>query len=229
MNVRSALDVVASLSMIAAAGALFWTMFSTPSRRRPDPPLPKGPVLVDTNATIGQTDAPVAIVEYADFECPYCLNFARDVLPSLEQRYISTGKVYLALRHLPIEKIHANAMMAANAADCAFQQGKGRAMHDSLFNSIRDFDSVNLIKRAPGLGLDPKVLETCAFSGVTAQVQKDMESARVLNVTTTPTFFIGHNEGNRLVTITQRINGLVTFQQFETLLDRVLSKEKAFR
>src|SRR5881628_2783703 len=81
----------------------------------------------------GRRDAPVTVYEMSDFQCPYCRDFALNTLPTLEREYVASGKVRFVFINLPLTKLHANAVAAAEAAMCAAQQQKFWPMHDLLF------------------------------------------------------------------------------------------------
>ena len=80
----------------------------------------------------GDANAPVAIIEYSDFQCPYCRKFYEDTLPTLIKEYVDTGKAKLVYRHFPLE-FHPAALVSAQASECAAEQGKFWEMHDAIF------------------------------------------------------------------------------------------------
>jgi protein-disulfide isomerase len=136
--VKSALDVFAAVLVIIVGTLALWrSLHSTRTpvaarEARPAPPLPTEPVSLDGAALKGSSSANIAIIEYSDFQCPYCAKFVRDTFPLLNRRYIETGKVLFAFRHLPLDNIHSLAHRAAENAECARQQGKFWEMHDAL-------------------------------------------------------------------------------------------------
>jgi protein-disulfide isomerase len=85
----------------------------------------------------GRADAPVTIVEFSDFQCPFCARHVRETLPQLEKEYIGTGKVRYVYRNLPLESIHSNAFRAAEAAACANESGKFWPLHARFFANQR--------------------------------------------------------------------------------------------
>ena len=98
---------------------------------------PKPPVKIsaDDDPIIGDPDAPITIIEFSDFECPFCARFHVQTLPLLLEEYIDQGKVKLVFRDFPIQSIHPNALPASVAAECANDQGKFKGMHDMLFEN----------------------------------------------------------------------------------------------
>src|SRR6185436_20936742 len=81
-------------------------------------------------ATKGRASAPLVMLEFSDFECPFCGRYSRETYPQVQREYVDTGKVRYVFRHTPIERIHPQAMKAAEAAECAGTQGKFWEMHD---------------------------------------------------------------------------------------------------
>lgn len=81
----------------------------------------------------GSPDAPVAIIEYSDFQCPFCRSFFDTTLPMIRKDYIATGKAQLIYRHFPLSEIHPMSEKSAEASECAAQQGKFWEMHDAIF------------------------------------------------------------------------------------------------
>ena len=156
-------------------------------------------VSLDDDPFKGDPDAPVIIVEFSDFQCPFCSRFFQQTLPQLEENYINTGKVKFVYRDLPLDSLHPNARPAHIAAECADEQGKFWEYHDILFenqgqwNRLASEDLENSLKQyAQDLSLDVPSFETCLSSDEIAdEVNKDVLDARSYGATGTPTFFIG--------------------------------------
>ena len=102
----------------------------------------------------GENNAKVTLVEFTDYQCPFCSRHYRQTWPQLEQEYIKTGKVKLVLRDMPLEAIHPQALKAAEAAHCAGEQGKYWEMHDRLFANQNALARKDLSDSAQALGLD---------------------------------------------------------------------------
>lgn len=164
----------------------------------------------------GNPDAPVTIVEFSDFECPFCAAFYQNTLPQIEENYIKTGKVKLVFRDFPLP-FHANAQKAAEAAECAGEQGKFWEMHDIIFDNQTTISAADLKNYAINLNLNSIQFNDCLDSGKYAdEVGKDMNDGSAAGVTGTPTFFIN---GEKLV-------GAQPFSVFEEILDKKLSGKK---
>ena len=108
---------------------------------------PKVPVKIsaDDDPIIGNPDAPITIIEFSDFECPFCARFHIQTLPSILEEYIDQGKVKLVFRDFPIQSIHPNALPASVASECANEQGKFREMHDMLFDNQNEWNNQEIV------------------------------------------------------------------------------------
>ncbi len=185
------------------------------------PPVPSLNVRGETFR--GDSGARVAIIEYADFECPYCGEYERQVFPQLLTDYIQTGKVKFFYRDLPLPG-HARALPAARAARCAGEQGKYWEMHDSLFAKQNALSAPALLDRAQTLGLDTAKFTECQSSEkYTADIQKSISEALKMGVDGTPTFFLGVVEPGGDVTISKRFAGTAPFDVFKSELDALLA------
>lgn len=148
-------------------------------------------------ATLGQNDAPITIVEFSDFQCPFCRNFWQDTLPSIKKDYIDTGKARIVYRNFPLS-FHPGAKPAAEAADCAGEQGKFWGMHDKIFaeqtklgQGTVNFTSDDLKKWATAIGLDKTKFNACLDSEKYAsEVEKDLAEGTADGVSGTPSFFV---------------------------------------
>lgn len=160
----------------------------------------------------GPAKAPVTVVEFTDFHCPFC----KQVLPTLTQLITRYGdKVKLVYKDFPIDQLHPGASKAHEAARCANEQGKFWSFHDKLFANATKTSPDELNAYASQLGLDVPAFEKCYSSGkYKAAVQKDIEEGRVLGVTGTPAFFIN----GRLV------SGAKPLESFTSVIDDELAR-----
>lgn len=134
----------------------------------------------------------LTIVEYADFQCPNCGRFARNTFPAIKELFIDTGKVRWVTRHLPLTTIHENAQAAAEASECANNQGRFDEYAEVLYNNQTALSSANLVTYAQQLGLNLGDFQACVDSRAEKErVDRDAAQARELNVSGTPAFFIG--------------------------------------
>jgi protein-disulfide isomerase len=163
----------------------------------------------------GDADAAVTIVEYADFQCPFCSRVEptlKDVLAKYK------GKVKLAYQDFPLAPIHPHAQMAAEASRCALAQGKYWEMHDAMLADQSRLDEADLVKTAAGLGMDQNAFESCLNSGrYKTAIQHDIEAGSHAGVSATPTFFING----------AFLNGAQPKAEFEKIIDSVLAATAA--
>jgi protein-disulfide isomerase len=174
----------------------------------------------------GDNAARVAIVEYADFECPYCELYEQKVSPQMLKSYVSNGKIKIFFRDLPLPT-HEHAELASRAALCAGSQDKYWEMHDKLFANQQDLSEGSLHDRAVALGLNTSKFDECLSSdSYTDEIRKSSAEAQALGVMGTPTFFIGtiSSDGN-VVTVNKRIAGARSYEFFKSALDGVLAAE----
>lgn len=166
----------------------------------------------------GPQAAPITIIEFSDFQCPYCGKFWKETLPRLEAEYVKPGTVRFVYRHFAILGQHSVA--AAQAAECAAEQGKFWEYHDKLFASQGPFafTAQNLKHYAKELGLDTAAFNQCLDSGKYAQkVEGETGTGQMLGLRGTPAFFIN---GRLLV-------GAHPFETFRSVIDEEVTKMKS--
>jgi len=171
-------------------------------------------VSADNDAVLGDSDAPVTIIEFSDYECPFCVRFYSETEKQIRSQYIDTGKVKLIYRDFPLTSIHAQAQKAAEAAECAGEQGKYWEMHDMLFESGVSGGVTSFKSYASNLGLDTAKFNDCLDSGkFYDEVQKDMRDGSASGVRGTPAFFING----------KMISGAQPFSVFQQAIEAELS------
>ena len=187
------------------------------------PPKPFG---IDGLRALGKTTAPVAVIEYADFECPYCRKFEDAAMASLKRDYVLTGKVLFLFRHLPLTTVHRKADAAARAAECAGAQGRFWEMHDRLLRADVDLSATSLEEQARALRLDRALFGSCLKGPVPTAIQRDIESARELHVTGTPTFVLATLQ-NGIATPKDTLSGARPFADLAVKIDAILNARPA--
>lgn len=145
------------------------------------------------------------------------------------QEYVKTGKVRYVFRDLPLVQIHPHAFKAAEAANCAGEQGKFWEMHNRLFENTRALAPANLTQYAQALGLDGAKFAQCLESGRTAaEVRKDMSDAAAAQVGGTPGFIVGivnpKNPRDPQVRIFRSFTGAQPYATFKAVLDAALAE-----
>ncbi len=182
-------------------------------------------ISADNDPVIGNPDAPITIIEFSDFQCPFCARFSVQTLPLLSEQYIQNGMVKLVYRDFPIQSSHPNALPAAVAAECANDQGQFKPMHDTIFVNQAQWgeqDTSQAIatfsQYAGQLQLDQAVFDTCLTTGkYVNDVLADLEDGRTYGVTGTPSFFIGNDDIGYV-----EITGAQPFESFKRVLDAQL-------
>ena len=195
----------------------------TPAQAAPSPtavPRVNAPLVSDVSAdddpARGLEGAPVTIIEFSDYQCTFCKRYVDQTLPLILETY--GDRVRYVFRDFPIAGVHPQAAKAAEAAQCAFDQGKYWEYHELLFQNQAALDVASLKEHAAGLGLDPSAFDLCLDSNKYAQeVQKDFDDGRAYGVTGAPTFFInGH-----------KVTGAQPFAAFQKIIDQELAKASA--
>lgn len=170
--------------------------------------------LADDDAVKGEFDAPVTIIEFSDYECPFCARFYSETLGQIDQAYIQTGQAKLIFRDFPLS-FHANAQKAAEAAECAGEQGSYYEMHDKLFGDGVAGGVETFKQYAADLGLDTAAFDECLDTGaMAAETAKDMQDGANAGVRGTPAFLING----------QLISGAQPFEAFKQIIDAELAK-----
>lgn len=136
----------------------------------------------------GPSDAPVTIVEFTDYECPYCRRYYRQTYRPLLEEF--EGEIRYVVRNYPLS-IHPRARKAAEAAECAHNQDRFWDYHDHLFENADALEPADLKRYARDLGLDGEQFDECLESGAESQtVERDLATGRRLGIQGTPTFFV---------------------------------------
>ncbi len=173
-------------------------------------------VSADDDPVKGSADAPVTIIEFSDFQCPFCERFVTETLSLIDEKYIQTGKVKLVYRDFPLENIHLQATPAAEAAECADEQGEFWEYHDKLFENQQSLSAANYKLWAKELGLDEEQFNDCVDSKkYAAEVQKDLADGTAAGVSGTPAFFVNGKS----------VSGAQPFTVFEALIEAELNVE----
>lgn len=195
---------------------------------KPTPPkaimdAPPGMVLPLSDApSRGAAGAPIVMLEFSDYECPFCGKFVRDSYPAIDQDYVQTGKVRHVFRAFPLEAIHKNAFKAHEAAACAAVQGKYWPMHDLLFANQRALTATDLTQYARTVGLDMATFSTCLDSGkMTARIKKDLEIGFQIGVQGTPFFLIGTVAADGQLVVKKGMSGAQPFSVFKQAFEDV--------
>lgn len=220
------LDTVATLAMIVAAVVLLWKVLvpSAPvaPRRARTLLVPHDLISLEGAAISGNERARVVLIEYSDFECPFCARFVRESLPEIKKTFVDTGRLLLAFRNLPLP-IHRHAEKAAKMAVCASRQGRFWDIHDALFARQEDLSEPVMEQIAKTLDLDIAALNSCRGGPASEQLRKEVAEAEALGISSTPAFFLGTIGGDRRVKVKTAIAGARPIEEFVRAIEALLA------
>jgi len=192
-----------------------------PQPKRRTPPLTARVSIAD-RPMLGEPDAPVTMVEFVGYECPYCRRFFQDTYAELKREYIDPGKLRLVVKDLPLG-FHRQARQAAGAAHCAGEQGNFWPMHDKLFGGGAGLNLGALLAYGEQLGLNVAALRECLESDRhSAQIEADIAESLAAGIPGTPAFILGRSAGGAVEGA--HIRGALPFQVFKAHIDRLLEE-----
>jgi protein-disulfide isomerase len=168
----------------------------------------------------------VALVEFSDYQCPFCARNFKQTIPQVMSEYVETGKVKYIFRDYPLIQIHPHAFKAAEAAHCGGDQGKYWEMHDKLFTNQTSLSPENLATYAKDIGLDVAQYEQCMDSSKHGEkIRNDMAEAQKAGVSGTPGFLFGLTEPDgKTVKVTKLISGAQPYANFKAAIDSLLTE-----
>lgn len=172
----------------------------------------------------GSATSTVALVEFSDYECPFCIRHHAQVMPAIQQAYIDTQKIRYIFRDFPIDELHPQSIRAHVAAHCATEQGKFWEIHDRLFSPAGTHTPEQLAERARESGLDAAAFAACvAADKYSATIRQSTAFAISLGASGTPFFVVGNFDPktNQLKPI-KAIPGAYPFAQFQQTIDAAL-------
>jgi protein-disulfide isomerase len=180
-------------------------------------------VLLGDAVARGSANAKVAVVEFTDFECPYCARHFHQVFPKIKEVFIDTGRIRYYARNYPLE-FHADAKPAAVASVCAGTiGGKYWQMHDRLFSRKGALGLDLYLEAAREMGIDAQKFSTCLTDQSASQrVDAEVQYANTVGVSGTPKFFVGRIQGNKIVDAVE-FSGARSFETFKAAIDSRLA------
>lgn len=200
---------------------------AAPQVAPPEDTTPKQ-VSIDDDPVLGDKNAKVTLIDFTDYECPFCKRYFDQTFSQIKKDYIDTGKIKYVVRDLPLS-FHANAHKEAQAAECAREQGGDTAYykyHDEIFKRTTSngtglaLDKLSVI--ANDLGLNGSTLQSCLDSEkYKGEVDKDLADASAVGASGTPTFFIGKSTSDGVITGT-KIVGAQPYSAFQAEIDKQL-------
>ena len=182
-------------------------------------------VAIDGKPSMGAANAPVTVVEFADYQCPFCLRFRNTTFPTLKEKYIDTGKVRWVAMNLPLQ-FHKDARKAAQAALCAGDQGKFWEMRTLLFKNPQRLAARFLPDYALELSMNVADFEACVNSDRHLDdVDKEARDANAVRLTGTPSFIIGESDSEKITG--QVIIGAQPPRVFDDAIQNALERQAA--
>jgi protein-disulfide isomerase len=181
-------------------------------------------IIPKDHPTTGSASAKVALIEFGDLQCPFCGKYERDTYPQLSHDFVDRGILEYVALHLPLPG-HPFAIHAAQAAECALQQGLYWPMRDRLFANQNSLTDADLRNHAKLLNLDVGKFNRCFDGPQIADIQRDASLADKFGIKSTPTFLIAVMQGGGLKPL-KRINGAQPYQLFKAALNEVFRREK---
>jgi protein-disulfide isomerase len=173
--------------------------------------------------TLGEKTAKVTIVEFSDFQCPFCGRYATQTMPQVLNEYVKTGKVRYIFRNFPLAQLHPLAEKAAEAAACAGDQGKYWEAHDRFFRNQQALDAKEMRGHGVALGLDAAKFQQCLDSSKYAsRLKTDLAEGQKYNVRGTPSFFFGTEMKDSKLKAVKFLSGALPFQDFKDVIDNLL-------
>jgi protein-disulfide isomerase len=176
---------------------------------------------------MGENDAPLTLVEFSDYECPFCARHYHNVMPLLKEEYIASGKLKFVMKENPLTSLHRNAFNASLAALCAEDQGEYWSMHNVMFENMKRLTANDLKQHAADIGLDTAAFNECLDSRKYEKaVNDDLAMASKLGVRGTPGFLLGVTdaEDSDKALMKVYIKGAQSIQNFRAQIDRMLDE-----
>lgn len=176
----------------------------------------KASLTIGAAPVLGEANAPVTMIVFGDYQCPFCKNQADGVERQLREEYVKTGKLKIAFKHFPLENIHPQARPAAIAATCALAQNKFWEYHDALYEKQATLADINFANLAQSLGLNRTTFESCIKDPkISESVTKDLEEGIALGIRGTPASFVDN----------VYIEGAYPYKSFKEIIDAQLASK----
>jgi len=168
---------------------------------------------IDDDFVLGDSEAPVTMIVFGDYQCPYCKKMFDETETKIRTKYVDTGMVQMVYRDYPLDSIHPFARKAAEASQCAGDQGSYWQYHDALFAKQAEIPALNFTELAVSMKLDGTIFDECLSSGkFTAEVEKDSQDGQALGIEGTPASYINGT----------LIPGAYPYETFEQVIEAAL-------
>lgn len=217
-------DLLATVATVALVGVLV-VMITKAKTNEPRPNLvdvPETKLEFDARLAEGSQSAKVVVIEYSDFQCPFCIKFATETLATIRRDYVETGKVRFAFRNAPGQG-HAFAQPAAIATVCAARQGQFTKMHDGLFALKGQLSKQAIDEVSRTLAMDGDSYRNClSDKSVEEAIDRDIADATRLRVEATPTFLFGILDADGTAKIVKKLTGAKPAADLAKIIEGVL-------
>jgi protein-disulfide isomerase len=225
---KKVLETAVTVVMGVAAVLLIWQSWNGPGRRTTNPPPPPGfqdisssqlSTSISGDAYRGSDAASMVLIEYLDFQCPFCAKHASETFDQIERDFIADGRVQYVFRNYPIQQIHPAALPAAKAASCARVQDRYFEMRSHLFANQAMLPKIDWSSVATDVGLEGAKFRECLENLGTSAIDAEIREAGRLGVQSTPTFLLGRRDRSGAVQLSSRLSGAAPYAVFKEALE----------
>ena len=232
-NVKYVVDLLASLVIIVTCVLVTWMVVSsrraTGSAAEPTQAMPAIEDVASKRLSwsvaeaplLGQASAPFTLIEFSDFECPFCRRYAEETFDEIKKLFIDTGVISYAYVHNPLP-MHRSAFQAARVAACAGDQGSFWDMRAGLFSVAKSpgLSDESIATLVDHMKLERPVFDSC-LDTVAERVQRDLDEAARIGVRVTPTFLVGVRSSDGMIDVRSRINGAQPLRVFVSAIEEL--------
>ena len=233
-NIKYIVDLTASVAIVLTCAFVIWLgvesrgTANTSSGSKPSVPAVEDlaserlSISVSSAPLLGKTSTSLVLIEFSDFECPFCGRFAESTFKELKHNFIDNDTISYVYFHSPLARIHPFALKSARVAECASDQGKFWEAHAGLFRTAAGpgLSDESIAAVVNELQLERPIFETC-LSEVSDRIQSDIRVAGRSGVRATPTFLLGVRTDDGNVSIRRRINGAQPVEVFASAITQL--------
>jgi protein-disulfide isomerase len=222
---KSAFEVLSTVLVTLAAGFLIFTQIENRWFPRSGRQVQDVHALTIDASKIRHSrgSGQIALVEFTDYECPFCGQHTRTAGPEIRKQLVEAGVVRHVVFNFPLEAIHPRARKAGEAAECASRQGHFWEMHERLFADQHALGDEALATSSAAIGVAREAFVRCLEGQAADQVSADVTEGRRLGVRATPTFFLGTVRADGSIDLQKRVSGVMPFENLKEIVETVRS------